>query len=73
MNLKLVTGVNDGISMISNINIREMQRMVTTNFWMLPVEDVWPSDHVFLSTPTFNYTKKDFQRFFKDIDNEDGL
>lgn len=68
----LASGVNDGISMISNLIIRELQRMVMTNLWMLPLEDVWPSDHVFISTPTFNYTKNDYQQFFKDIDSEDG-
>ncbi|XP_035766497.1 phosphatidylcholine-sterol acyltransferase isoform X2 [Neolamprologus brichardi] len=68
----LASGVNDGLSMISNLKIREEQRMVTTNAWMLPVDGIWPSDHVFISTPTFNYTTKDYQRFFKDIDNEEG-
>lgn len=72
VNLKLFTGANDGLSMISNLKIREEQRMVTTNAWMLPVEGIWPSDHVFIATPTFNYTTKDYQRFFKDIDNEEG-
>ncbi|KAM9377542.1 phosphatidylcholine-sterol acyltransferase [Pholidichthys leucotaenia] len=68
----LSSGNNDGIPMISNIKIREEQRMVTTNPWMLPFESVWPKDHVFISTPTFNYTGQDYQRLFTDINYEDG-
>lgn len=67
-----VPGDNDGISMISNIKIREEQRMSTTNPWMLPSEIAWPKDHVFISTPTFNYTNQDYQRLFTDINFEDG-
>ncbi len=58
--------------MISNIKIREEQRMTTTNSWMLPSEEAWSKDHVFISTPTFNYTNQDYQRLFKDINYEDG-
>ncbi|KAE8295866.1 Phosphatidylcholine-sterol acyltransferase [Larimichthys crocea] len=68
----LASGENDGIPMISNIKIREEQRMTTTNPWMLPSEEVWPKDHVFISTPTFNYTNQDYQRLFTDINYEDG-
>uniref|UniRef100_A0A1A8G6A0 Lecithin-cholesterol acyltransferase n=2 Tax=Nothobranchius korthausae TaxID=1143690 RepID=A0A1A8G6A0_9TELE len=68
----LASGENDGIPMISNIKIRQKQRMVTTNLWMLPSEDIWPQDHVLVSTPTFNYTNRDYQRFFTDIGYEDG-
>ncbi|XP_018559590.1 phosphatidylcholine-sterol acyltransferase [Lates calcarifer] len=68
----LASGENDGIPMISNIKIREEQRMATTNPWMLPSEEAWPKDHVFISTPTSNYTNQDYQRFFRDISFEDG-
>ncbi|XP_037623834.1 phosphatidylcholine-sterol acyltransferase [Sebastes umbrosus] len=68
----LASGENDGIPMISNIKIREEQRMTTTNPWMLPSEMAWPKDHVFISTPTFNYTTQDYQRLFTDINYEDG-
>ncbi|XP_013867643.1 phosphatidylcholine-sterol acyltransferase [Austrofundulus limnaeus] len=67
----LASGENDGIPMISNIKIREKQRMMTTHAWMLPNEGLWPEDHVFVSTPTFNYTNQDYQRLFRDIDDED--
>ncbi|XP_071398718.1 phosphatidylcholine-sterol acyltransferase [Centroberyx affinis] len=68
----MASGENDGIPMISNIKIREEQRMTTTNPWMLPSEQIWPKDHVFISTPTFNYTNQDYRRFFTDISFEDG-
>ncbi|KAF7660133.1 hypothetical protein LDENG_00287380 [Lucifuga dentata] len=68
----LASGNNDGIPMLSNIKMREEQRMTTTNPWMLPFEEVWPKDHIFISTPTFNYTTQDYWRFFTDISFEDG-
>nr|XP_020460105.1 phosphatidylcholine-sterol acyltransferase isoform X2 [Monopterus albus] len=68
----MASGQNYGIAMVSNIKIREEQRMMTTNPWMLPFEEAWPKDHVFISTPTFNYTTQDYQRFFRDISFDDG-
>ncbi|XP_077066603.1 phosphatidylcholine-sterol acyltransferase [Siphateles boraxobius] len=68
----LASGENDGIPFVSNIKIREEQRMTTTNPWMIPSEEVWPKDHTFISTPFFNYTNQDYRKFFKDIDFEDG-
>lgn len=46
--------------------------MTTTNSWMIPSEEAWPEDHVFISTPSFNYTHQDYRRFFSDINFEDG-
>lgn len=68
----LVSGNNDGIPLISNIKIREEQRMAMTNPWMLPFDKHWPKDHVFISTPTYNYTNQDYERLFSDINYEDG-
>ncbi|XP_029010089.1 phosphatidylcholine-sterol acyltransferase [Betta splendens] len=68
----MASGNNDGITMISNIKVREEQRRASTNPWMIPFENFWPEDHVFISTPSFNYTKQDYKRFFTDIDFEDG-
>lgn len=68
----LASGENDGIPLVSNIKIREEQRMTTTNPWMIPSEQAWPKDHVFISTPSFNYTNQDYKRFFEDIQFEDG-
>ncbi|XP_040185157.1 phosphatidylcholine-sterol acyltransferase [Rana temporaria] len=68
----LLSGDNHGIPMVSNIKIREEQRMTTTNPWMIPNNLAWPESHVFISTPSFNYTNRDYQKLFKDIDFEDG-
>ncbi|XP_033941090.1 phosphatidylcholine-sterol acyltransferase-like isoform X2 [Pseudochaenichthys georgianus] len=68
---RLAPRENDGIPMISILKIREEQRMKPTNPWMLPTK-AWPSDHVFISTPTMNYTNQDYQRLFTDINYEDG-
>ncbi|KAM4722985.1 phosphatidylcholine-sterol acyltransferase [Rhinophrynus dorsalis] len=70
--LVLMSGDNHGIPMVSNIKIREEQRMTTTNPWMIPTNLGWPESHVFISTPSYNYTYKDYKRLFEDIGFEDG-
>uniref|UniRef100_A0A8C5QVL6 Phosphatidylcholine-sterol acyltransferase n=1 Tax=Leptobrachium leishanense TaxID=445787 RepID=A0A8C5QVL6_9ANUR len=70
--LVLMSGDNHGIPMVANIKIREEQRMTTTNPWMLPTNLGWPETHVFISTPSYNYTYRDYKRFFQDIEFEDG-
>ncbi|MGH0116303.1 UNVERIFIED_CONTAM: hypothetical protein FKN15_003483, partial [Acipenser sinensis] len=69
---RIAPSENDGIPLVSNIKIREEQRMTTTNPWMIPSDLAWPTDHVYISTPTYNYTYQDYQRFFNDIHFEDG-
>ncbi|KAJ0029568.1 hypothetical protein NQD34_004565 [Periophthalmus magnuspinnatus] len=68
----MASGNNDGIPMLSNVKIREEQRMITTNPWMLPFDEFWPKEHVLVSTPTANYTTQDYERFFTDINFENG-
>lgn len=57
---------------MSNIKLREEQRMTTTSPWMFPTTLAWPESHVFISTPSYNYTYRDYQRFFTDVNLEDG-
>lgn len=66
------TGDNQGIPIMSSIKLKEEQRMTTTSPWMLPSSQAWPEGHVFISTPSFNYTGHDFQRFFADLHFEEG-
>lgn len=66
------TGDNQGIPIMSSIKLREEQRITTTSPWMFPARQVWPEDHVFISTPNFNYTGQDFKRFFEDLHFEEG-
>ncbi|XP_053460482.1 phosphatidylcholine-sterol acyltransferase isoform X2 [Nycticebus coucang] len=63
---------NQGIPIMSSIKLREEQRITTTSPWMFPSRIAWPEDHVFISTPSFNYTSRDFQRFFADLHFEEG-
>nr|XP_008516435.1 PREDICTED: phosphatidylcholine-sterol acyltransferase isoform X1 [Equus przewalskii] len=70
--LVLASGDNQGIPIMSSIKLKEEQRMTTTSPWMFPSSRAWPEDHVFISTPSFNYTGRDFQRFFTDLHFEEG-
>ncbi|XP_075796675.1 phosphatidylcholine-sterol acyltransferase isoform X2 [Pelodiscus sinensis] len=63
---------NQGIPLVSHIKLREEQRMATTSPWMFPTSLAWPETHVFISTPSYNYTYRDYQRFFLDVSFEDG-
>nr|XP_033797172.1 phosphatidylcholine-sterol acyltransferase-like isoform X1 [Geotrypetes seraphini] len=70
--LFLTSGDNEGIPLVSSIKIREGQRMTTTNPWMIPTNLAWPESHVFISSPSYNYTYCDYQKLFKDFNYEDG-
>ncbi|XP_062965189.1 phosphatidylcholine-sterol acyltransferase isoform X1 [Cynocephalus volans] len=70
--LVLASGDNQGIPIMSSIKLREEQRITTASPWMFPSSQAWPEDHVFISTPSFNYTGRDFQRFFADLHFEEG-
>ncbi|XP_037734090.1 phosphatidylcholine-sterol acyltransferase [Chelonia mydas] len=70
--LVLASGDNQGIPMVTNIKLREEQRMATTSPWMFPTNLAWPESHVFISTPSYNYTYRDYRRFFLDVNFEDG-
>ncbi|XP_007517778.1 phosphatidylcholine-sterol acyltransferase isoform X2 [Erinaceus europaeus] len=68
----MASGDNNGIPILSSIKLKGKQRMITISPWMIPSLQTWPEDHVFVSTPTFNYTARDFQRFFADLNLEEG-
>ncbi|GCC35845.1 phosphatidylcholine-sterol acyltransferase isoform X1 [Chiloscyllium punctatum] len=67
----LASGDNYGLA-LDLMKIRQQQRTTTTNPWLLPTSQAWPADHVFISTPSYNYTYKDYRKFFTDIGYEDG-
>ncbi|XDV53117.1 hypothetical protein PO909_021700 [Leuciscus waleckii] len=68
----MATGDNNRIPVISPVKIRTQQRTAVSTVWLLPYAHSWPKDMVLVSTPNTSYTVQDYQRFFKDIDYEDG-
>lgn len=67
-----IPGDNQGIPVMSNIKLREEQRMSTASPWVLPTSLTWPDSHVLISTRSRNYTTQNFRHFFVDTDFEDG-
>lgn len=57
---------------MSSIKLREKRQMTTNNAWLFPNRLTWPETHVFISTPSYNYTLRDYQRFFTDVNAEDA-
>ncbi|XP_007905788.1 phosphatidylcholine-sterol acyltransferase [Callorhinchus milii] len=68
----LASGDNYGVSLLPPMKVRIQQRTTTTNPWILPTKQAWPPEHIFISTPTYNYTYDDYRKFFSDIEYEDG-
>uniref|UniRef100_A0A3P8ZVU6 Phospholipase A2, group XV n=1 Tax=Esox lucius TaxID=8010 RepID=A0A3P8ZVU6_ESOLU len=68
----VATGDNNRIPVISSLKMRSQQRSAVSTTWLFPYAHSWPTDKVLIQTPTTNYTVKDYQRFFKDLDFEDG-
>ncbi|XP_078067162.1 lysosomal phospholipase A and acyltransferase [Mustelus asterias] len=68
----LATGDNDRVPVISPLKIREQQRTAVSTNWLLPYNNTWSMDKIFITTPTYNYTMKDYQKFYQDINFKDG-
>ncbi|XP_043937164.1 phosphatidylcholine-sterol acyltransferase isoform X2 [Protopterus annectens] len=68
----LASGDNHGIPFVTNIKLREDQRMTTTSPWMMPSMLAWPEGHVFIATPQRNYTYHDYYQLLSDIGYENA-
>lgn len=67
-----LSGDNNKIPLISSLKIRTQQRTAVSTIWLFPNANTWPADKVLLQAPNANYTVKDYQRFFQDIDYPEG-
>merc|ERR1711931_400665 len=52
--------------------IRPLQRSIPSSAWMLPSEEFYLPDEILVYGPSRNYTVRDYEQFFKDIDFIDG-
>ncbi|ELT91848.1 hypothetical protein CAPTEDRAFT_153574 [Capitella teleta] len=68
----MASGDNLGIFVVNPLTARAEQRSMPSTAWMLPHEGFWAKDEVMVYGPKGNYTVKDYEQFFNDVDFPDG-
>ena len=68
-----LAGDNLGVFVVNPLSARPQQRSMPSSAWMMPYDTFWKDDEVIVFSPDYNYTIKDYPRFFKDIQYETGL
>lgn len=59
--------------LVNPLKVRGEQRTDTSNVYLLPSRELWSADEVLAITPERNYTVKDYDGFFQDIDFPLGI
>ncbi|XP_048748762.1 phospholipase A2 group XV-like isoform X2 [Ostrea edulis] len=66
------SGDSLGVLFVKPLKVRKEQRSMPSTAWLMPSDKAWSPDEVLIMRPGKNYTVKDYQEFFQDIDYMDG-
>ena len=66
------SGYNWGITPLDREILRMQQRSWETGVLLLPQEDAWGESEILVRTPTRNYTARDYEDYFRDIEHPLG-
>ena len=58
-------GDNFGSYVLSQYAMKQIQMTFPSSAWLLPNQNFWAKDDVFVSTPSKNYTINDYKDLFK--------
>jgi lysophospholipase III len=68
----MTSGDNIDILVVSPIRVRPYQRSAPSTAFLMPSDQFWDENEVLVSRPSRNYTVKDYEQFFRDINYETG-
>ena len=68
----MTSGDNLDIIVVKPLTARPYQRTAMSTAWLMPKDTFWGEDEILVATPEKNYTAKDYEQLFRDINFEDG-